>query len=266
MPKNTQASFSSDTFKPGNARILSVGKHLNKSCIYILNASYKDKVDKKFVDMGELHSYDIHFYKGKKNEALPIYAVKYLEDNSGKPVLVAIPTTIKYDTHFYSGEGEYFVFHNESSQVIDNPDEYHKNYNEQKKQYYFNEFTESQAMQEIKAHRDTLTKKQTQGNNCPILAQKITAFNSFIQAAENLEGDTLMQILTNPEDEIYKNLIKPRPTRFNFFNFFSINTTARSAEETSTYKLLENLKKHPYHSYLSKIYGGTQASNNQLAI
>ncbi|KTD09449.1 hypothetical protein [Legionella jamestowniensis] len=266
MPKNTRSSslMSSNTFKPENARILYIGDHLNSSCFYILNVSYKDKIEKKYVDLGEPHSLDIDFYNCKTQEKLPIYSVKYRKGSNGKPILVATPAIMKFDTSPYSSETEYFVFND--GRIIDNPEAYHSNFNEQEKLYYFNKFIESQAMREIKSYRNALTQKQSQGNQCIILAQKIKALNYFIKAAENLEGEALMQILADPHHEIYKTLIKPRPTCINFFNFFSINTSARSAKETNTYKLLENLKKHPCYSYLSEGYVDTQNCNSQLEL
>ncbi|ASQ45829.1 hypothetical protein [Legionella clemsonensis] len=265
MPNTTRSSsfISSDTFKPKNARILYVGDHFNHSCFYILNASYKDNIDKKYVDMGEPHRLDVHFYNCNTQETLPIYAVKYRKSSNGKPILVATPAVMKFGTSPYSAETEYFVFGD--CQNINNPDAYHSNFNEQEKLYYFNKFTESQAMREIKSYRNALTQKQIRGNQCIILAQKIKALNDFIKAAENLEGEALMQILTDPHNEIYKNLIKPRPTCINFFNFFSINTSARSAEETNTYKLLKTLKKHPCYSYLSEVYTESSCSLKRKA-
>lgn len=266
MPKITRSSplITSDTFKPENAKILYIGDHFNNSCFYLINASYKDKIEKKYVDIGELHSLDIDFYNCKTQEKLPIYSVKYRKGTNGKPILIATPATMKFDTSPYGPETEYFVF--DDCGNIDNPDAYHSNFNEQEKLYYFNKFTESQAMREIKSYRNALTQKQTRGNQCIILAQKIKALDYFIRAAENLEGEVLMQILTDPYNEIYKSLIKPRPTCINFFNFFSINTSARSAEETNTYKLLENLKKHPSYSYLSEVYVDTENSHSQLGL
>lgn len=231
----------SETFSPDNARLLRLKNNLrNDICLYLLDASYLDPVEKKYTSTGR--SYSVNYSCENDTNPLTLVAVR---QNPGDTLSFSAATVKHTATSDNTISATYSRF-----VELDNPELFITYHEKHRMLFYMQKLAQSDPI--IKLRQMLIELDREQRNEVLGAFDKFEALDSFLKAVDNGDADFVKTILNTPSHPVYKELIKPSSVRYTFFSFITFDFTPKAPNLTATYELLAELKFSKEMSHLDR--------------
>ncbi len=225
------AHYEGALFAPHHARLWTLESCANSPSIYLLNCSYDDKVSIVRNYDFKNKRYQAVFYRNKNSTlAVQLVAVRINKN-------AAIGSKLSATTVNYSYRNNVMNSHFGKWLPVNSEDKFLRYHQTHRYKYYFSQ------LKEVEPLRDLLLKLKIDERKGDLSAAiKAKALEYFFQVIEDGVMRTFWSLLTNADHPTYQAMVKPRPHIYSLLDFITIDFTARSPFNTTTYKLLKSIR------------------------